>query len=145
MLFRSRQRLQQSASSGVGAGSVDMYHIRASRWFEDHGLEIEAFQHAAATSDIERAKRLMEGNGMPLHVRGALVPVLNWLESLPVKAMNKRPMLWVMHAGALTTAGQIAGVEKKLQAAEDALLGAALDIDTRDIFGRIASNRATLA
>jgi LuxR family maltose regulon positive regulatory protein len=82
---------------------------------------------------------------MPLHVRGALVPVLNWLESLPTKALDERPMLWVMFAGALTTAGQTSGVEQKLKAAEDALQGAELDIDTRDILGRIANNRATLA
>jgi LuxR family transcriptional regulator, maltose regulon positive regulatory protein len=82
---------------------------------------------------------------MPLHVRGALVPVLNWLESLPTTALDERPMLWVMYAGALTTAGQTTGAEQKLKAAETALQGAELDIETRDILGRIANNRATLA
>ena len=82
---------------------------------------------------------------MPLHVRGALVPVLNWLESLPTTALDERPVLWVMYAGALTTAGQTTGVEQKLQAAEAALQGAELDIETRDLLGRIANNRATLA
>ena len=41
------------------------YHIRASQWYEDHGLEIEAFHHAAAANDVERAERLMEGKGCP--------------------------------------------------------------------------------
>ena len=82
---------------------------------------------------------------MPLHVRGALVPVLNWLESLPTTALDERPMLWVMYAGALTTAGQMTDVEHKLKAAEAALQGTELDIETRDILGRIANNRATLA
>jgi LuxR family transcriptional regulator, maltose regulon positive regulatory protein len=133
-----RQRLQQS-------GNVAEYHIRASQWYEDNGLELEAFQHAAAANDVERASRLIQGKGMPLHVRGALIPVLNWLESLPTTALDERPMLWVMYAGALTTAGQTTGVEQKLKAAEAALQGAELDIDTRDILGRIANNRATLA
>jgi LuxR family maltose regulon positive regulatory protein len=133
-----RQRLQQS-------GNVAEYHIRASQWYEDNGLELEAFQHAAAANDIERAARLIQGKGMPLHVRGAQVPVLNWLESLPTAALDERPMLWVMYAGALTTVGQTSGVEQKLKAAEAALQGAELDIDTRDILGRIANNRATLA
>ena len=44
-------------------------HIRASQWYEDNGLEIEAFQHAAAAHDVERAERLIEGKGMPLHYR----------------------------------------------------------------------------
>jgi len=133
-----RQRLQQS-------GNVVEYHIHASQWYEDNGLELEAFQHAAAATDIERASRLIQGKGMPLHVRGALIPVLSWLESLPTTALDERPMLWVMYAGALTTAGQTTDVEQKLKAAEAALQGAELDIDTRDILGRIANNRATLA
>ncbi len=133
-----RQRLQQS-------GNVAEYHIRASQWYEDNGLELEAFQHAAAANDIERASRLIQGKGMPLHVRGALTPVLNWLESLPTTALDERPILWVMYAGALITAGQTSGAEQKHKAAEAALQGAELDIDTRDILGRIANNRATLA
>jgi LuxR family transcriptional regulator, maltose regulon positive regulatory protein len=133
-----RQRLQQS-------GNVAEYHIRASQWYEDNGLEFEAFQHAAVANDVERAARLIQGKGMPLHVRGALTPVLSWLESLPTTELDERPMLWVMYAGALTTAGQTSGVEQKLKAAEAALQGAELDIDTRDILGRIANNRATLA
>ena len=58
-------------------------HRRASQWYEDNGLEIEAFQHAAAANDVARAERLIEGAGMPLYFRGAGTLVLNWLESLP--------------------------------------------------------------
>ena len=36
------------------------YHIRASEWYENNDLMLEAFQHAAAANDIERAERLME-------------------------------------------------------------------------------------
>ena len=99
-------------------------HIRASVWYEDNGLEIEAFHHAAAAGEVDHAVRLIEGKGMPLYVRGALVPVLNWLESLPKTELDKRPALWLMYARALTTAGQTSGVEEKLQAAETALQGA---------------------
>ena len=133
-----RQRLQQS-------GKVAEYHIRASQWYEDNGFELEAFQHAAAANDVERATRLIQGKGMPLHIRGALTPVLNWLESLPTIELDKRPILWVMYAGALITAGQTSSVEQKHQAAEAVLMGAEPDIETRDILGRIANNRATLA
>ena len=50
---------------------VTELHRRASVWYEDHGLEIEAFQHAVAANDVARAERLIEGEGMPLHFRGA--------------------------------------------------------------------------
>ena len=135
-----RQRLLQQNPEGVAE-----YHLRASQWFEDHGLEIEAFQHAAAANDIERASRLLQGKGMALHLRGGLVPALRWLESLSTPVMDQKPMLWIMYAGALTTAGQTSGVEQILQAAENALQNAGLDAEKRDLLGRIANNRATLA
>jgi LuxR family maltose regulon positive regulatory protein len=120
-------------------------HIRASQWYEDNGLEIEAFRHAAAANDVERAERLIEGEGMPLHFRGAAAPVLSWLESLPTTELDTRPSLWVIYASALLFISQTAGVEQKLQAAEAALQDAEQDDKTRDLMGHIAVIRATLA
>jgi LuxR family transcriptional regulator, maltose regulon positive regulatory protein len=120
-------------------------HIRASIWCEDNGLEVEAFQHAAAAHDVERAARLVEGEGMPLLFRGAVAPVLNWLESLPTTELDARPSLWVINASALLFVSQMTGVEQKLQAADVALQGAEPDAKTRDLVGHIAAIRATLA
>jgi LuxR family maltose regulon positive regulatory protein len=90
-----RQRLHQGSASSTGGavGDVTELHTRASVWYEDNGLEIEAFHHAAAANDVERAERLIEGEGVPLHFRGAGAPVLNWLESLPAAVLNARPSL----------------------------------------------------
>jgi len=141
-----RQRLHQSVESkGDEKSNVAELHIRASQWYEDNGLEIEAFRHAAAANDIERAERLIEGEGMPLHFRGAVAPVLNWLESLPTTELDARPSLWVIYASALLFISQTAGVEQKLQAAEAALQNAEQDDKTRDLVGHIAVIRATLA
>ncbi len=137
-----RQRRRQIAASG---GGVDEDHLRASEWYEANGLEIEAFQHAAAGNDVARAERLIEGRGMPLHFRGALVPILHWLESLPTTALDASPSLWVTYASVLLSSGQTTGVEPKLQAAERALQDATPDDRTRDLVGRIASVRALLA
>jgi LuxR family maltose regulon positive regulatory protein len=142
-----RQRLHQSSASSTGdeVGDVAELHSRASIWYEDNGLEIEAFHHAAAANDIERAERLIEGEGAPLHFRGAGTPILNWLESLPTTVLDARPSLWMMYASALMMTGQHTAVEQKLQAAEAALQGTEPDDETRDLVGRIASMRATLA
>lgn len=142
-----QQRLQKSVASSKkveGMGVAEL-HSRASLWFEDHGLDIEAFQHAAAAGEIDRAVRLIEGKGIPLYHRGALVPLLNWLESLPKPELDKRPALWLMYARVLTSSGQASGVEEKLQGAETALQSAELSVEARDILGSIASNRATMA
>jgi LuxR family transcriptional regulator, maltose regulon positive regulatory protein len=142
-----RQRLLQSTtlSPGDAQSHVNELHIRASQWYEDHGLEIEAFHHAVAAHDVERAERLMEGKGIPLHFRGAVTAILDWLESLPATVLNARPWLWARYGSLLLVNGQTTGVEEKLQAAEAALQGSEADDKTRNLVGQIAAARATLA
>jgi LuxR family maltose regulon positive regulatory protein len=135
-----RQRLQQQDPE-----KISEHHIRASEWHEDNGFEIEAFQHAVAANDLERAERLVEGEGISMHFRGAGAYVLKWLSSLPETVLNSRPSLWVIYASTLLFVGQHTAVEQKLQAAEAALQNVVLDDKTKDLVGRIASMRATLA
>ena len=137
-----RQRRQQAAGS---AADREEDHVRASAWLEANGLEIEAFQHAAAGHDVERSERLIEGGVMPLQFRGGLVPVLHWLESLPTTVLDARPSLWVTYASLLLNWGYSDVIEPKLQAAERALQDAGTDDRTRDLVGRIAAVRAFLA
>ncbi|TCZ72152.1 LuxR family transcriptional regulator [Paenibacillus albiflavus] len=134
-----RNRLHQ----GVVTAS-DLY-IRASIWFEEHDLEIEAFHYAAIAKDTKRAARLVEGKGMPLIFRGVVAPVLKWLDSLPSAELDAIPSMWIMYASALLMAGQLDGVEQKLQAAEKALNGIELNDQTKDLIGHIAAVRATLS
>ena len=137
-----RQRLQQDAA---GLGSTAELHIRASEWYEENGLEIEAFYHATAAKDFERAERLIEGRGMPLHFRGAVAPVLNWLESLPTTVLDAWPSLWTAFASTLLVTGQTSRAEQVLEAAEAALQRAEPDDKNRDLVGRVAAIRATAA
>lgn len=146
-----RQRLLQSlhSSKGDAKSRLNELHIRASQWYEDNGLALEAFHHAAAANDIERAERLIDGRGIPLHLSGGVTPILNWLDSLPATVMNARPWLWWRHAALLLINGQTVGVQEKLDAAEAAFAatsqGSEADDKTRYWIGRIASARAVLA
>jgi ATP/maltotriose-dependent transcriptional regulator MalT len=142
-----RQRLQQSTPlfTEDERESIAELHIRASIWYEDHGLLIEAFHHAAAANEVERAERLIAGKGIPRHFRGAVTAILDWLESLPTTVLNARPSLWWRYGSLLLVSGQTTGVEEKLQAAEAALQGAMPDDKTQDLVGQIAVARATLA
>ncbi len=140
-----RQRLQLSPPSGGKEGGIAALHIRASQWYEGNGLELEAFHHAAIANDIERAIRLIEGEGLPLYFRGEAIPVRHWLESLPKAEFQTRPALWVTYASVLTLTGRLHGnIEEILQAAETALQDAAPDDKTNDLRGQIAANRAML-
>lgn len=146
-----RQRLPQNlaASKEDSDRRVNELHIRASQWYEDHGLDIEAFHHAAAANDIERAERLIDGKGIPLHLHGAVTDIVNWLESLPKSVLDARPSLWWRHGAMLLVIGQTTGVEEKLDAAEAALAatlqGAEADDKTRNLIGQIAAARSVLA
>jgi LuxR family maltose regulon positive regulatory protein len=145
-LLRQRLHQRSAASPRDERNDAADLHVRASQWYEEQGLEIEAFQHAAAANDVERAERLIEGAGVPLHFRGAGAPVLRWLQSLPTTVLDARPSLWVTYASALFfVVHQHSAVEEKLQAAEAALHGSEMDDKTRDLVGRIASLRATVA
>ncbi len=136
-----RQRLGQT----LLPDDIAVLHSRASQWYEDHGLALEAFHHATAANDIERAVRLMESPTMGLHLRNVATTILDWLAALPQDVLDARPRLWVRSATLALVAGQTTGVAEKLQAAEKALQGAALDDITRDLIGQIACARATLA
>jgi LuxR family maltose regulon positive regulatory protein len=141
-----RQRLHQSVDS---ENTLNELHIRASQWYEENGFALEAFQHAAAAKDIERAERLLDGGGIPLHLSGGVAPILEWLDSLPEDVLQARPWLWWRHAAMLLINGQTIGVGEKLQAAESGLAnllqGAEPDAKTRNLIGLIAMASATLA
>jgi len=142
-----RQRLGQSLTPE----EIAELHIHASEWYESNGLTFEAFRHATAANDVERAERLIESETIGLHFRSVALPILDWLASLPKPVLDARPRLWVRSATLALMAGQTTGVEEKLQAAEavfaaqTALQDAKPDDQTRDLIGQMACARATLA
>jgi LuxR family maltose regulon positive regulatory protein len=146
-----RQRLRQKATTTTGGELPDVaeLHKRASTWFEDHGLDIEAFKHATAANDLERAEQLIEGEGVPLQYRGAADLVRKWLETLPEEVLNAKPSLLVTYASALNLSGDPTGAEEKLGTAEAALQSdigdAEPDERTRNNYGHIAAIRAMMA
>jgi LuxR family maltose regulon positive regulatory protein len=136
-----RRRLGQDLSPA----EVAELHLRASAWYETNGQLFEAFHHAVATNDVERAGHLIESREMGLHFRSVAMAVLAWLVSLPAAVLDAHPLLWVRSATVALMAGQTAGVEERLQAAEKALESIDPDEQTRDLIGQVACARATLA
>ena len=127
-----------------------VYHVRACQWYENNDLLLEAFHHAAAAHDVERAERLVASKRMPIHLHSAATAILDWLETLPDTVRNARPALLWRQASLMLAIGQTAGVDAILQAAEAALDAAAVPgasppDATRDLIGGIAIARATLA
>lgn len=139
-----RQRLQQSDDEIQHQRLVEL-HRSASHWFEQQGWHLEAFQQALAAGDIDLAARRVAGDALPLHLRGEVMPVLNWLTTLAEPEKQARPGLWIMQASALMMIGQLQPIEPCLQSAEQALQGADLNDDQRDLLGHAHAIRAFLA
>ena len=149
-LLRQRLYLSNASSTEIDVNRINELHSRASRWYEEHGFDLEAFHHAAAANDVDRAERLIDGKGIPLHFSGAVSTILDWLGSLPKTVLDARPKLWYRYASLLLISGQSACVEEKLQAVETALQASETvekmsSDETRNLVGQIAAARATLA
>lgn len=138
-----RQRVQQRYAD-PSQQPVRELHRRASDWFEEQGWHLEAFQQAVAAEDIDLAARRVEGEVMPLHLRGEVLPVLKWLSALPAAEKHARPALWIMEASALLFVGHLAPIEPALRAAERALEQAESDDYHRNLAGHAHSIRAFL-
>jgi LuxR family maltose regulon positive regulatory protein len=115
-----RQRLHQSAASSTGdeGRGVAELHKRASVWYEDNGLEIEAFHHAAAAEDFERAAGLVELVWPAMDGSFQSAAWLGWVKTLPDELVRARPVLSVGYAWALLDGGQMEAGEARLRDAE---------------------------
>ena len=119
--------------------------IRASEWYQTQGQTVEAFQKAFAAGDINRAIRLIDGDGMPLYFRGAMAPVVQSLQELPNSVLDSHPRLWVMLAWSLMISGYPDQMAVKLQGAVAALQRCADGPDIRDLWGQVAALKAWVA
>ncbi len=115
-----RQQLYQghATRSGEAVGDVAELHIRASVWYEQQGLEREAFQHAAAANDSARVARLAEQSwqGMDRSFQSAMW--LAWVRQLPDAVIRARPVLSTQYAWALMDNGDLDGCEARLRDSE---------------------------
>jgi len=115
-----RQRLHQSVASSTGdeVRDVAKLHVRASVWYEDNGLDIEAIHHALAAEDFERAASLIELSWRAMDRSLQFATWLGWVKALPDELVRARPMLSVEYAWALLDVGELEAGEARLRDAE---------------------------
>lgn len=109
-----RVRLEQQ----IGASGIAVLYGRASHWYEQHSLPIEAIEAALAASEFERAAQLIEQVGASLLVRGHYFRVRHWIERLPTDRWENRPLLCLAYAWTLFISGQLSTYEAHLHRAE---------------------------
>ncbi len=135
-----RSRLQQSQPSLIPA-----LHRRASTWYEQHGMVIEAVRHALAAPDFDQAARLIDQYGVAVAGQGQYYTLLGWLESLPNSVIRGNARLSLVYAMALRETNQLEAVEARLQDAERCLQADMPEEQTRVIVGWMTGLRASLA
>jgi len=139
---------------------VPVLHRRASAWYRDAGLIVDAADHAMAAGDVDSAVELVARHYAFFVDQGQQETVLRWLEALP-KAVAAGDWL-LCFAGTVVTAhaGRLDEAERWLELAERApqvvrdgqepagplaALAAYLRLLRGDIGGTVASARRALA
>ncbi len=135
-----RRHLQQTEPT-----LVPQLHRRASAWYDQHDLPIEAVQHALAIPDVEIAARLIEPIALPVTLHGQLSTVLRWMNTLPEALVRTRPLLCVYYARLLMFTNQLEAAEARVQEAERRVQEEMPSEQARIILGWVLSTRAGLA
>ncbi|MFI6832172.1 LuxR C-terminal-related transcriptional regulator [Kribbella sp. NPDC050241] len=102
-------------------------HQAASAWYAAHDLVADAVHHSLAAGDHDRAAYLMEEALPELRRARQDSLMLEWMRSLPESVVRRSPVLSIVTAWSLMTAGDLDGMEHRLDDAEAALAAGAQD------------------
>ncbi|HET8852767.1 MAG TPA: LuxR C-terminal-related transcriptional regulator, partial [Ktedonobacteraceae bacterium] len=134
-----RSRLQQT----VPALGPEL-HRRASTWYEQHDLIIEAMHHALLAPDVDSTIRLIEQHTHSLALRGQVHTVLNWMHALPGGLVRAHPRLCFSHALLLMFTGQLAEALMRLQEASQSVSHITPADEAQAFLNRIATMQANI-
>lgn len=119
---------------------IPQSHHRASLWYEQNGLLVEAVEHSLAAKNFDRAVRLVEQHAEITLMRSEHATVLRWIEGLPDDWVLARPLLCAYHAWALLLNGHaLEMVAARIRAIEQHTTS------TDDVWGAVAALRSLLA
>ncbi len=119
---------------------IPQLHHRASLWYEQNGLLVEAVDHSLAAKNFDRAVRLVEQHAETALMRSEHATVLRWIESLPDDLVLARPSLCAYHAWALLLNGHsLEMVVARIRAIEQHTTS------TDDVQGAVAALRSLVA
>lgn len=108
-----RKRFYQSRASLAGE-----LHMRASRWYRDHGFRHSSIEHALLGQDYEAVFELIEGIGEMILMHGEAVTLLRWLDAIPGDNKIANPILLVYEGLASLMVGKSPNdVRERLRAA----------------------------
>ena len=123
-----RDLLHQRLMHKMSPQEVSQSHIRASEWLEQNGDTPEAFQHAIAAIDFDRAARLAESAWEAMNESFQMGTWLKWVNQLPASVRRVRPVLCTQMGSAYMDLGNVEASESCLLDAEQCLKGPREDV-----------------
>lgn len=100
---------------------IPALHQRASEWYEQNGLKVEAFHHAIAARDFSRAAGVAEMAWESMNESFQSAAWLGWVKQLPEDLIRSRPVLCTQIAWAFMNVGEAEASESHLRDAERCL------------------------
>lgn len=144
--FRYHNLFQELLSEQLrrtnSADEIAALHSRASQWFESQDLIDEAFDHALAMEDVERAAQLVERHARAVMNNDKWYIVEKWLSKLPEAVVQERPELLLASALMYFFNMEPAAIPPVLDRI-DQLMGG--DPKTHDLSGEVATFRGFLS
>ena len=137
------QRLQEREPK-----DIPELHRRASEWFENNDLIVEAVNHSLVGEDYERAALLVESIGPDMMMQSEFDQLGRWLDAMPKELVENWPWLCIIRAWMYDRWAQFEVGEQYLQYAEAALISnpsLASGEDEKIIRGQISAIRALYA
>jgi LuxR family maltose regulon positive regulatory protein len=135
-----RGRLRQTRPDLVG-----ILNKRASIWYEENDLAVEAICHALAAQDYHRAAELVERIAMAVYQRGEMATLFKWIVSLPEPVVRRHPGVGVWQGWLLVSSGRVEDPEPLLKAVEERIQPGDLSPRAQSWRGGAAIVRATAA
>jgi LuxR family maltose regulon positive regulatory protein len=99
-LFRDLLRTQGEAADRA------LLHLRAARWYEQHGFLDEAMNHALAAEDWDEAEHLVEPAAAQAINSGRFATVSRWLDAMPEARLRASSGLATLKGWTLLPLGQ---------------------------------------
>ncbi len=93
-----RDLLHRKLLSEMGEEAVDLLHVRAARWYAEHGLLDQALHHALEGKNLALAAQFMQQGFCDVLNRTDRPMLERWLQMLPGEVILQKPELLIMKA-----------------------------------------------
>ncbi len=137
-----RDLLQKRLGQTLTADEIKSVHLSASRWYQENGDLGEAFHHAMAAGDLDRAAGLAESGYREMDDKFQSTLWLGWVKKIPQHMLIMHPLLCTFMGMAFSDLGELETSETYLQSADHYIEQYGVRDPYQDLPSKIALARA---